>query len=178
MLFISPVKLFSFSRYLSFCISFLVIYQNGLIKKIRIISNFMMSQPAQQTIVTHILPKISKSKGNQTMKFGQLIECNLRCIFLDKSYSKCDGKTSPRPFSEKLILSTSLDPWFKVLYCLLLLYGKLRAIEIYWNYVADHLPSPRIKLFQKIKGGLGLVSLPYFLHNFWRKIFLWPINQI
>ena len=90
-----------------------------------------MSQPAQQTIVTHILPKISKSKGNQTMKFGQLIECNLRCIFLDESYTKCGGETSPRPFSEKLIWRTSLDPWSKVLYCLLLLYGKLRAIEIY-----------------------------------------------
>ena len=45
MLFISPQKLFSFSRYLSFSLDFLVMYWNGLIKKIRLISNFMASQP-------------------------------------------------------------------------------------------------------------------------------------
>ena len=43
------------------------------------------------------------------MKFGQLIKCNMRNIFLEKSYSKCDGETSLRPFSEKLKLSISLD---------------------------------------------------------------------
>ena len=43
------------------------------------------------------------------MKFGQLIECNMRNIFLEKSYTKCCGETSPRPFSEKLKLNVSLD---------------------------------------------------------------------
>ena len=43
------------------------------------------------------------------MKFGQLIEYNMRNIFLEKSYTKCGGETSPRPFSEKLKLSVSLD---------------------------------------------------------------------
>ena len=37
-------------------------------------------------IVIHILPNISRSIGNQTMKFGQSIECNMRNIFLEKSY--------------------------------------------------------------------------------------------
>ena len=69
----------------------------------------MMSQPSYQTIVIHILPNISRSKGNQTMKFGQLIECNMRNVFLEKSYTKCGGETSPRPFSEKLKLSISLN---------------------------------------------------------------------
>ena len=46
------------------------------------------------------------------------------------------------------------------------MYGKLRAIEIYRNEAADHLLSPHIKLFQKIKRGLELVSLPHFPHNF------------
>ena len=69
----------------------------------------MRSQPGQETIVIHILSNISRSKGNQKMKFGQLIECNMRNIFLKKSYTKCDGETSPRPFSEKLKLSKSLD---------------------------------------------------------------------
>ena len=43
MLFISPQKLFSFSKYLSFCLGVLVMYQNGLIRKIRLISKFMTS---------------------------------------------------------------------------------------------------------------------------------------
>ena len=67
------------------------------------------------------------------MKFGKLIECNMRNIFLEKSYAKCDGETSTKPFSEKLKLSISLDQWSKVLYSLFLLYAKLRAIETYWN---------------------------------------------
>ena len=43
------------------------------------------------------------------MKFGQLIECNIRNIFLEKSYTKCGGETSPRDFSEKLKLNISLN---------------------------------------------------------------------
>ena len=69
----------------------------------------MTSQPDKQTIVIHILPNISRSNGNQTMKFGQLIEYNMKNIFLYKSYTKCGGETSPRPFSGKLKLSISLD---------------------------------------------------------------------
>ena len=109
MLFISPQKLFLFSRYLSFCLDFWVIQQNGLIRKIRLISNFITSQPGQQAIVIHILASISRSKHNQKMKFGQLIECNMRNIFLEKSYTKCGGETSTRSFSEKLKLSISLN---------------------------------------------------------------------
>ena len=32
-----------------------------------------------------------KSKDNQTMRFGQLTEYNLRIIFLKKSYTKCQN---------------------------------------------------------------------------------------
>ena len=38
----------------------------------------MISQPGSQAIAIHILPNISQSKGNQAMKFGQLIKCNKR----------------------------------------------------------------------------------------------------
>ena len=63
------------------------------------------------------MPNISRSKGTQTMKFGQLIERSMRNIFLEKLCAKCDGETSPKLFSEKLKL--------------FLLYAKLRAIETY-----------------------------------------------
>ena len=39
---------------------------------------------------THIAQYLG-SKGNQTMKFGQLIECNMRNVFREKSYIKCGG---------------------------------------------------------------------------------------
>ena len=45
----------------------------------------MKTQPGYQTITIHILSNISRSKGNQTMKFDQLIEYNKRNIFLKKS---------------------------------------------------------------------------------------------
>ena len=33
----------------------------------------------------------------------------MRNNFLEKSYTKCGGETSPTPFSEKLKLTVSLD---------------------------------------------------------------------
>ena len=69
----------------------------------------MMSQPGKQTIAPHILPNIARSKGNETIKFRQLIECNIRNIFLEKSYATFGGETSPRPLIERLKLSISLD---------------------------------------------------------------------
>ena len=61
----------------------------------------MRSQPRKQTIAIHTLLNISRTKGNQTIKFGQLIKYNIRNIFLEKSYTKCGGETIPRPLSKK-----------------------------------------------------------------------------
>ena len=58
----------------------------------------MTSRPGYQIILIHILPNISRSKGNQTMEFGQLIKYNVRNIFLDKSYTKFVEKLLPDPF--------------------------------------------------------------------------------
>ena len=69
----------------------------------------MTSQPGKQTIAIYILPNISRSKGNQTVKFDQLIEYNMRNIFLEKSYTKCGAETIFRPFSKESNFSISLD---------------------------------------------------------------------
>ena len=69
----------------------------------------MMLQSGKQTIIIHILPIILKSEGYQTMKFGQLIECNIINIFLKKLYTEFGEETSPKPFSEKYKFSKSLD---------------------------------------------------------------------
>ena len=71
--------------------------KNGLIRKIKLTSKFMTSQPGLQTITIHILANISQSKGSQTMKFGQLLECNKRNIFLQKLWKKWGRETSSRP---------------------------------------------------------------------------------
>ena len=84
-------------------------YQNGLIKKIRLNFKFYdVTAWLTNNSNTHIAQYL-RSKDNQTMKFGQLIECTMRNIFLEKSFIKCGGETSPRLFSEKLKLSISLD---------------------------------------------------------------------
>ena len=57
----------------------------------------MTSQTGKQIFTMHILPNISISKANQTMKFGQLIEYNMRNIFLEKLCRKWGGKTNARP---------------------------------------------------------------------------------
>ena len=48
----------------------------------------MSSEPRKQAIAIQILSNISRSKGNQALKFGQLIDYNMRNIFLKKSYTK------------------------------------------------------------------------------------------
>ena len=53
----------------------------------------MTSQSGKQIIVIHILPNISRSKDNQTMKLGLLIKYNRRNIIFEQSYTKCVGET-------------------------------------------------------------------------------------
>ena len=56
-------------------------------RSLRLIQKLVTLQTGQ-VITIHILPDISRSKGNQAMKFGQLIEYNVRNIFLQKSCMK------------------------------------------------------------------------------------------
>ena len=88
----------------------------------------MTSQPEKKIIAMHILPKISRAKGNQTMKVAQLIEYNMRNIFLENSFKKCGGEIITRPLSRKSKLTIYLDQWLKFyiicFYC-------MQSIEIY-----------------------------------------------
>ena len=59
----------------------------------------MTSEPGKQIIAIHILPYFSRSKDNQRINFGQLIEYNMKNIFLEKSYTKC--KIFSKIFEEK-----------------------------------------------------------------------------
>ena len=88
--------------------------KNSSIRKIRLISKSMASQPSKQTNGIHILPNTSRSKDDQAVKFGQLIEHNMRNIFVEKTYTKCAGETIPRLSSKKSKLSISVDQYCKV----------------------------------------------------------------
>ena len=103
------LKVFFVLEIFTFCPGFLVMQKNGVIRKLRLICISIQSQPGQQLIEIKILLDISKSKGNQTIKFVQLIEYNMRNAFLGKSCTKCDEETSLRPFHLKSSLNITLD---------------------------------------------------------------------
>ena len=71
----------------------------------------MTSQLRKKTIAIHKLAHISRSKGNQTIKFGQLVGYIMRNIFLEKLYTKYCGETIDRPFSKISKVSISLDQY-------------------------------------------------------------------
>ena len=52
----------------------------------------------KQTITIHLLPNASRSKGRETMKFGQLIEYDMRNIFLKKHTQNVVKKLVPDPY--------------------------------------------------------------------------------
>ena len=52
---------------------------------------------------------MSRSKGNQAIKFRHLIEYNMRNIIAEKSFTNMVEKLFPDPFSKKSKLSISLD---------------------------------------------------------------------
>ena len=69
----------------------------------------MMSQTGQEIITIHILSDISRSKGNQTIKFGPLINITLNNNLFEKLCTKCNGQARRRPFYKNTSLSISLD---------------------------------------------------------------------
>ena len=64
------------------------------------------------------------------MKFGQLIEYNMRNIFLEKSYSECGGEARSKSFHKHIKLSISLNQHSEMLQSLFLLYVH---VEVYQN---------------------------------------------
>ena len=111
------------------------------------------------------MPNISRSKGNQTMKFGQLVECITKKLFFEKSCTKCGGETSPRHFSEKWKLSICLDQQFNIVcfYCMAS-WGLSKYIKTVENQLI-------LGFFKNIKKCLELVTLPHFPHSIWKEYF-------
>ena len=161
-----------------FIMTFWTCRKNGLIRKIRLISEFMMSQPGQQTIAIHILPNISWSKSNLKMKLGQLIDFNKRNIFLQKLCRKWVRETSSRPL---------------IYFLICLIWGKSKCSAAWFQYIsiAHNLGFNKNKLYETLRYWsrnmlsfkfpeqvLGLVSPPHLAYDFSRKMFfmLYSIN--
>ena len=106
---------FLFSRYLNYCYEFFIMLKNSLISKTRLIEHLWCHNLVNKQLQNIYWPisqevkatNISRSKGNQEMKFSRLIEYNMSNIFLKKSNKKCGGNTIPR--SKKSKLSKPLD---------------------------------------------------------------------
>ena len=81
----------------------------------------------------HILPNISRSKGNQTMKFGQLIEYNLRNILLKNHTQNGLEKLFPDPYLKYqnwAYLWISSVKIYTVFFCWMLIWGLSKYGEI------------------------------------------------
>ena len=66
-----------------------------MIRKIRLILKFTTQQPGKKRFAINLLSKISRSKGNLTIKFGQLTEYTMKNIFLEKSSKSALEKLFP-----------------------------------------------------------------------------------
>ena len=69
----------------------------------------MKSQPVNKQLQYTHCPVSQEVKATRQKKFGQLIEYNMRKIFVEKSYTKCARETIARLLSKKSKLSISLD---------------------------------------------------------------------
>ena len=107
--------------------------KNDLIRKTRLISKLMISQFDLQTITLDILPSMSRSKGNETMKFGQVTEYNKRNIFVQKLWRNLFlffWKALYEVKASALQLSFKVSIYFD-LYIYIILYIYIMYIYIY-----------------------------------------------
>ena len=85
-----------------FCPEVLVMQKKDLIRRLRLITKFV-SQARKQIVAIRILPSISRNKGNhQKMKFGQVIEYNMRNSFFEKLCTNGLRENTPRFLSKKI----------------------------------------------------------------------------
>ena len=116
----------------------------------------------QQIITIHMLPNISRSKGTQPVNFRQLIEYNMRNIFLEKSYTTHN-------VVEKLIS----DPFIKNENWAYLRINSLKCYKFFFLVCQSRGVPKYIKikvLTSCLYLYLTLVSLPHFLLDFKRKM--------
>ena len=117
-----------------------------------------------------IFPSISRSKGNQTMKFGKLTEKH------KKHFSwKIMHRMRWRNYSQTLFWRKKIE--HKSFIQFVFLHAKLRNIrKLSYRPLAVtlYLAFSFLKK-QKTNKDLELVSLPHYLYNFWKKKYIYPL---
>ena len=116
----------------------------------------------KQTIAIHILPTYYLKKQRKLDNE----------IFLEISYAQCGGETIPRILFLKIniehISGRKVSSFIQFVFIVFQV-QKRNLLKVTCRPLAFTL----LKFFlKKIKIGLGLASLPYFLHYLWRKIFI------
>ena len=173
-------KAFSFTLS-SFCsqdISFFVLIFGHIKKQLDLkdIVNLKIYEViAWETIAIDILPSKSRCKCNQTMKFGLLIEYNIRNISLEKPYTKYGREIFPNPF---LKAKNWAYLWINILkFCTVSFYcvtswglSKESLFKLCCFFKALVFTSHKAFLENKKSSGTSLPA--YFLHDFWRKTLL------
>ena len=130
----------------------------------------MTSQPGEQIIAIHILSNISRSRGNQRMKFVRLIEYSLRNILIET--------LTWGTFSWKIIHKIWWKNYSQVLYYKIIiehiLINSRKFYTVYFSYIPNWWLSNYIEtqlkticfyliwIFFKKETGLELVFLPHF----------------
>ena len=74
----------------------MVMKESSLIRKIRLVSKFLSARSGKHEIAIHILPNISKRKGNQTMKSGQFRQNFFREIHTKNVVEKLFSEPFPK----------------------------------------------------------------------------------
>ena len=93
------------------------------------ITKFFTSSTGKLLIITlRLLPNISRSKGNQAMKLGLLIEHDMRTVFLKNQTQNVIAKlaSETRSLSKISELNLSLDQQSEILNSLILLFVKVK----------------------------------------------------
>ena len=128
----------------------------------------MTLSSGEQIIAMYISHNISRSKSNQTIIFGQLVDYNMRIIFLEKSYTNLVDKLVSDLFLKNqnwAYLWIIILRFDTVTFIACSSRGSAKFIET----SAVHLVLPHMKLFWKTKRGLELVCFASFLAWFSKK---------
>ena len=86
--FVHELKLFIHNCIYLFVLTFWSFRKDGLIINLKLISKLIASQPGSQTVIIQVLPNISRRKGNQTTKLGQVIVYNKKNKFFFKIHAE------------------------------------------------------------------------------------------
>ena len=109
------------------------------------------------------------------MKFGQLIEFDMRSTFVENSYTNAVKELSPDPFLKSqdwVYLWINGLKFYEICFYYMLIWGLSKYSETKLQTSCFHIKQ---SFFKKQKDVWNFVSLPHFLHNFWRKIFFFVI---